>query len=181
MSLNLEPLPLFIFVLTLTYKKKKRKKRNAIRKTHPTTRRMFWCWKGGAVARELGADSALSWAHGQPPLLPGPAGLFHPLPALWGKSSILLCDGHGDSPPKRENPVCPCLQTRSRNQPRSARAGGKNTGRLEPLEPREISPLCAAPADTRAGRGPVLAAARTFEPGVKHVSSIYTMEFYVSM
>lgn len=63
MSSNLESPPLFIFVLTLTYKKKRERK--AIKKTNPTTKRMFWCWREGwsvspSVTRWYG-DWAREW------------------------------------------------------------------------------------------------------------------------
>lgn len=52
MSSSLEYLPLFIFVLTLTYKKKKNRK--AIKKKqHPTTKRMFRCWRRNGPSAPL--------------------------------------------------------------------------------------------------------------------------------
>lgn len=51
MSSSLEYLPLFIFVLTLTYKKKKKK--SNLKKKHPTTKRMFRCWRRNGPSAPL--------------------------------------------------------------------------------------------------------------------------------
>lgn len=98
---------------------------------------MFWCWKGwsracpsggGTGMVSSGAGSVLPWA---PPIKPSPLPdttlLFHQMQALWARRTqkdaagarffdvtdalTLLLKGKTQ---------CPCLQTRSRNQPHSA-------------------------------------------------------------
>lgn len=87
---------------------------------------------------------------------------------------------------------CPCLQTRSRNQPRSAQRRREEHRAFRALgAERNLSfawwllptrshaggeSLCFAAGRMEAGR-----TRRTAEPGMKHVCSIYTSGFYVFM
>lgn len=133
----------------------------------------------------------------QPPALPDPPPPSTPAPsdhALCTQSQLLLRDLGADSAPKRENPR-PCLQKGGR-RPHSPGAGDQNTvGRFEPVDPREsLLGLRLLAARSRACRETLCSGGHAgggrctqrtpFEPGMKHVCSIYAdgiLRFYVSM
>lgn len=149
MSLNLEPLPLFIFVLTLTYKKKKRKKRNAIRKTHPTTRRMFWCWKGGAVARELGADSALLGHMVSRHSFPAPRDCFTPCQLSGAGARFCYVTATVTLPLKGKTQCVLVYRREAGTSPAGPGQEGRTRGVSSPWN-REKSLLCVRLPPTRA-------------------------------
>lgn len=161
-----------------------------------------YIWTQHARIMSSGTDSVLSWAHHSKPLAPFKyyitmvSNASSLAPKDTWRSQFILCDLHDDFTPKRENIMSLFTEEKQKQAPLSWIAEEKNIQKVpesEGLEQRgSLSLLCGSfkHTHTHLGRDEVLLGSknsearrtqRAFESGMKHVCSIYMMEFYVFM